>query len=85
MIRPTKYIDLDASVLNVTAVVLSELQRIRAIPLGELNEVVTSRIGSSAKYNFAAALSLLYMTGKVEYDENGDAIVYLVKRLEITQ
>lgn len=82
MIRPSKYIDLDTSVLNVAAVLLTELQTLRAVSLNELSDVVTSRINASAKYNFFPALSFLYMTGKVEYDENADAIVYLIKKSE---
>lgn len=82
MIRPTKYMDLNASVLNVAAEVLTELQRFGAIPLPELSETIASRVGASAKYNFFPALSLLYMTGKIEYDADVDAIVYLLKRAE---
>ncbi|MBV9868747.1 MAG: hypothetical protein JO316_25600 [Abitibacteriaceae bacterium] len=80
MIRPTKYLDLDTCVINVAAAIIAELQRTPAIPLDELNEVIAVQISEDAKINFFPALSLLYITGKLDYDDNADAIISLVKR-----
>jgi len=76
MIRPAKHMALNTCVLSVVASILSELQRNKAIPLGELDETVQTRINSTARLNFLPALNLLFLLGSVDYDDDADAIVY---------
>ena len=76
MIRPTKHMDLNTCVLSVTAVILLELQRTKAIPLYELDETVQTQIDAYARINFIPALNLLFLLGIVDYDDKTDAIVY---------
>jgi hypothetical protein len=75
MIRPTKYLDLNTCVLRVAAIVLSELRLSRAMPLDELDAIVRSRAGESARFNFLPALSFLFLTGKLDYDDDADAVL----------
>lgn len=79
MIRPTKYMDLDSSVLNVAANLLLEMKTHPAVSLDELHGIVLTRMGEPASVNFLPALTLLYAVGKVDYDDTADAI-YLLKR-----
>jgi hypothetical protein len=72
--------DLDSCVLNVSAAILAELHGLRAVSLGELHEFIAARVGDDAKHNFAAALSLLYAVGVIDYDVEADAIVFLGAR-----
>ncbi len=76
MIRPTKHMDLNICTLSIAASILSVLQQNNAIPLEELDETIQTRVGSKAQANFIPALNLLYLLGKVEYDDENDAIVY---------
>lgn len=75
MIQPTKYMDLQSSVLNVAAEILQELQATRAIALDELDGLIRSRLGDSARFNFLPALNLLFLSGRLHYDESSDAVV----------
>lgn len=75
MIRPVKYLDLSASVLNVAAFILRELRQSGALPLGELNEVVTTRLGEATRFSFSPALNFLFLLGKLNYDQDADVIV----------
>jgi hypothetical protein len=76
MIRPTKHMDLNTCVISVVASILSELQQTKAIPLDELDESIQTRINDTARLNFIPALSLLFLLGRIDYDEEADAIVY---------
>jgi len=82
MIRPTKYLDLNTCVLRTAAVMLSELQQSQAILLNELDMIVRSRIGETARFNFLPALSFLFLVGKLDYDDNADALFSLDDRRE---
>jgi hypothetical protein len=76
MIRPTKHIDLSTCLISVVSVILSELRRTKSIPLEELDDVIQSRINTTARLNYIPALNLLFLLGSIDYDEKGDAIVY---------
>lgn len=75
MIRPVKYFDLNSCVLNVAAFVLKELRQSGAMPLGELNEIVTTRLGEGVRFSFIPALSFLFLLGKLNYDQDVDAVI----------
>lgn len=75
MIRPTKYLDLNTCVLRVAAIMLSELRLSRAMPLNELDAIIRSRVGDSARFNFLPALSFLFLVGKLDYDDDADAVL----------
>jgi hypothetical protein len=70
--------DLKSCVLSVSSEILVELQKSQIISLEELDEVVQNRIGSIARLNFVPALSFLFLTGSLDYDESADAVVYSV-------
>lgn len=78
MILPTKYLDLDSSVLRVSAVVLRAMADGRATPFDEVDAAVRERAGSEARLNLVPALNFLFLAGKVDYDEDADAFVSLV-------
>lgn len=75
MLIPAKYMDLHSSVINVSAVVLSQFGDKNVVGLDELEETIETRMGEAASYNFFPALSLLYALGKIDYDEKTDSIV----------
>ena len=75
MIQPTKYMALEESVINVSAAILSELFRTKFIALNDLDGLIRARLGESARFNFLPAINLLYLTGKLDYDEASDAVI----------
>ena len=74
MIYPTKYIDLDTCVLRIAALILHELRQSSAIPVDELDHLVRSNIGDSARFNFLSTLNFLFLLGQIDYDEKSDTI-----------
>lgn len=80
MIRPTKYMDPKTCVLNVSSEILSELLKINAITLQELDTLIQTRIDEKARINFISAISFLYLLGCLDYDIESDAIYYIKER-----
>lgn len=77
MIRPTKYLDLNTCVLRLAEVILSELREAQVVPLNELDMIVRTRVGDSARFNFLSTLNLLYLVGKIDYRDDSDEIVFV--------
>lgn len=80
MIRPTKYMDPNTSILNVSAEVLAELMKTSIRTLQELDELVQTRIEEKARINFIPAINLLYLIGCIDYDVETDAVYYLKEK-----
>jgi len=80
MIQPTKYMALEESVINVSAEILSELFQTKVIALNDLDGLIRARLGESARFNFLSAVNLLYLTGKLDYDEDTDAVISTIFR-----
>ena len=49
----------------------------RALPLPELEERVLSEAGDDARLNLVPALNVLFLLGRIDYDDDADAIVLL--------
>ena len=75
MILPTKYLDLETSVLRIAAFMLEETRREPVIRLPALAERVDSFAAGHARFNFFPALNLLYLSGQIEYDEDADVLI----------
>ena len=74
MIRPTKYLDLDACVVNIAAHVLSRLSSTNVMTYDELLKSVVTSLTPRAKNDFVLALDLLYLLGRVSYHEESDTV-----------
>jgi hypothetical protein len=81
MIRPDKYTNPDYSVINISAVILKQLKSKYLIGHDELLEKILNdkKIGSKAKENYPYALDFLYLLGKIDYQEETDKFIYIVK------
>lgn len=77
---PSKYMDLDTCALRVPAVVLEALLGTHALLFEDVVDLVVEEAGQDAKYNLAPALSLLYLAGRIEYDESANALVFTGSR-----
>ncbi len=73
MITPTKYMNLDYSLLNVSALILKEFGKQPVISYDEMLQITISKIGKHAKEITPYALNFLFLLGKIEYLHNLDA------------
>jgi len=74
MIRPAKYLDLETCVVRVAALVIEELRASSILPLTELTARICSRLGDASRPNILPALGLLFLLGKLDYHDEGDAV-----------
>ena len=84
MIRPTKYMRLDQCVLTVAALLARELEAAVSIPLPEIEAITVAQLGETALSNLPHAINVLYLTGVVEYDPAGDALMLAPSRYGAT-
>jgi hypothetical protein len=61
-------------VLQIASLIILELKDVEAIPLPELDEKIQDRVGEEARINFLPALDFLFLTGKIDYDVDSDAV-----------
>jgi len=79
MIRPTKYTDLNLSVLNMASQIIGELKKEHTLVYNELLDKIIDRLGDKARFVFIDSLNFLYAIGLIDYNLENDAIYYLKK------
>lgn len=76
MLTPRKHLDLDVSVLRVSALVLRELNKKGVVELERLRQLVIRRTGPNGDIAFLPALNFLFLVGKLEYHLKNDTIEF---------
>jgi hypothetical protein len=79
MLTPRKHLNLDVSVLRISALMLAELRRRSVVELEKLRAYVIRRAGEDAELAFLPAFNFLVLLGKVTYPTKNDTIEYLVR------
>ncbi len=74
MIRPTRHLDLNTCVLNVATKIAGYLRSNGPAKYGLLLDAIQDELGPSARFQFPLSVSLLYLLGTVEYDEESDVL-----------
>lgn len=74
MIKPHKYLDLTASVINVSSIILAYLLEVRIAKYDDIYKKVEIKLGKSAISNFLPALSLLFLLDKIYYHSESDSL-----------
>lgn len=74
MIKPTKYTNIDLSVLGLSTEILKLLLSDNTLKYNQIIGRIIHKKGEDAKQNFLLALSFLYLLGKVEYYPEEDVI-----------
>jgi ABC-3C biological conflict system middle component len=74
MIKPHKHLDLDSSVLNLSAIILLKLKTVQVIKYNELFNYTINYQDSDISFNFLNALNLLYLFGLIKYESEIDSI-----------
>ena len=77
MITAHKYLNLDYSVINVSALILEKLKKGSLLKYDELLKSVASILGDSAKEQFPYAVNFLYLIGKISYISHLDSFEIL--------
>lgn len=74
MIKPTKYTNIDLSVLGLSTEILKMLLSENTLKYNQIIGRIIQKKGGESKQNFLLALSFLYLLGKVEYFPEEDVI-----------
>lgn len=73
MITPDKYLNLKTSIINVSAIIIQELQKVRVMPVVELEKRISQILEEDAAFSMHYALNFLYLIDKISYEKNLDS------------
>ena len=73
MIKPDKYTDIKYSTIGIAAVIIKKIGK-KYIKIDKLISDIIEELGEDAKFNFTNSINFLYMTGKIDYNIQRDAI-----------
>ena len=76
MLSPRKHLNLDVSVLRISAIILRELTKRRVIELERMRGIIIRRTGQDGELSFLPALSFLFLLGRLEYHLQNDSLEY---------
>jgi len=74
MIYPDKHMNLQVSVVNISAFILTNLKLGQDIQYTKMMDKVISNLGADAKENFPYALNFLFLLGKLTYISETDSL-----------
>jgi hypothetical protein len=77
MLLPHKYLNLELSVLSITAIILSIFRTDNLIRYDDLLQKLIDIKGEEVKETFLPSLSFLYLIGKIKYHQSLDSIEYI--------
>lgn len=72
MITAHKYLNLDLSVINVSALIIDRLKKHSLLKYDELLNITTDALGKNAKEVFPYALNFLFLLNKLNYLQEFD-------------
>jgi len=76
MLKPTKHLNLDTSVLYVSSLLLKWLSKQRLMTYADLYHRLENHLGIDAQTVFLPTLSFLFLIKKIEYHEKTDSFEY---------
>jgi hypothetical protein len=74
MLRPSKHTDLNTCILNVGSLILDQLSRYGPTKYDDMVINLKEELGDNARFQVGTSLSLLYLLGLIDYDQNSDTI-----------
>lgn len=74
MLTPRKHMNLDVSVLRVSALMLREIKKRGVMEFEKLRRFVIRRVGQDGELAFLPALDLLYLLGRADFHLKNDTI-----------
>ncbi len=82
MITGHKYLNLDVSVINVSALIIDKLKKDNFLQYEELLGFVVSVLGKNSKEVFIYALNFLFLIDKIQYFSEIDAFQWKQKEVK---
>lgn len=76
MITPHKFLDLDGSVISLSAAILGYLSTNPVITYNDLYGWFTSKFGNYYRFQFGTCIAFIFLFGKIEYHKTTDVIEY---------
>ena len=73
MIKPDRHTNPNFSIVNISTIVLTELNVYYAIQYDKLLNKIVNVLGEEAKINFPYALNFLFLMGKLNYEQETDS------------
>jgi hypothetical protein len=73
MIKLDRHTNPKFSILNISAIILSELNKFYSVQYDVLLNKVVNILGEEAQMNFPYALNFLYLLGKLNYEQITDS------------
>lgn len=73
MIKLDRHSNPKFSLINISSIILSELNAFYSIQYDGLLQKVINILGEEAKVNFPYALNFLYLLGKLDYEQITDS------------
>ena len=77
MIKPTKYTNINLSIIGISADILSLLKIKNTQKYAQLFAKTIYKKGDGVKVNFLLALTFLFMLGKIKYYQKEDVVELL--------
>ena len=78
MIKPTKYTNINLSIIGLSTVILSVLKEEKAQKYDHILRKIIYKKGKQATENYLLALTFLYSLGKIKYYQKEDVIELLL-------
>jgi len=72
MIKPNKHMDLNNSIIKITANIIQIIQKQKVIEYTDLLNKLQIIYGEDVKYNYIQCLNLLFLFGKIKYYPDSD-------------
>jgi hypothetical protein len=76
MLKPTKHLNLDTSVLYVSSLLLKWLGKQRLMTYRDLYRRLENYLGTDARTAFLPTLCYLFLINKIEYHDKTDSFEY---------
>ena len=80
MLKPHKHMNLDLSIIRISALILKDLTQKGIVQYDELLNKLIKRVGPDVVYVFSEALSYLYIRNVIQYHPINDSFEYLLRR-----
>jgi hypothetical protein len=79
MLAPNKHTNIKYSVLYISGLIMSEMQRSGIIKYDDLKNVVINQVGKELGDTFEYSLSFLYLTNKINYNQQSDTVINIIQ------
>lgn len=77
MLKPTKYLNLELSVINVSAEILKVLRANQSMKYDEVLSYLCEIICDDVRYVFLPSISFLFLLEKLDYHVMSDSLEYI--------